>query len=32
LYGPYTLVYALESDDMIFDMLGSFIGGMVGPM
>ena len=29
---PYTLIYGFESDDMIFDMLGSLFGGMVGFM
>jgi hypothetical protein len=32
LHGSHTLVYVLESDDMIFDMLGSFVWGVVRPV
>ena len=32
MYGSHALVDALKSDDMIFDMLGSFVWGMERPV
>jgi hypothetical protein len=32
MYGSHSLVDTLESDDVIFDMLGSLVWGVVGVM